>query len=89
MFPAHPLVVKAQEVHALTTFPKVHDPRLGGLELKTKLGQDRRQRSECAFGLLPRSAHGQQIIRVADQHARATVCPLPVEPVQVDVGQAG
>jgi hypothetical protein len=75
---AHPLVVKAEEVHALPTFPKVHDPRLRGLELKTELGQDRRQRIECAFGLRPRLAHGQQIIRVADQHTRATVCPLPV-----------
>ena len=86
---AHPAVVKAEEVQPLTTFRQVHDPRLGRLELKAKLGQDRRQRGERPFGFLSGSAHGQQIIRVADQHACAAVCPLPVEPVQVDVGEAG
>jgi hypothetical protein len=83
------VVVKADKVHALTTFGQVHDPRLGWLELKAKLGEDRRQRAECAFGFLPGLAPGQQIVRVADQHAGAAVRPLPVEPVQVDVGQAG
>ena len=82
-------MVEAEEVQPLTTFCQVHDPRLSLLELKAKLGQNRRQRSECAFGLLPGSADGQQIIRVAHQHACAAVCPLPVEPVQVDVSEAG
>jgi hypothetical protein len=85
---AHPAVVKAEKVKALPTFCQMHDPRLGTLQLKAKLGQDRCERNECAFGFLPGSAHGQQIIRVADQHAGAAVCPLSVEPVQVDVGQA-
>ena len=86
---AHPAVVKAEKVQALPTLFQVHDPRLGLLELKAKLGEDHSQRRECAFGFLPGFAHGQQIIRVADQHAPAAICPLPVEPVQVDVGQAG
>src|SRR5512142_3183605 len=86
---AHPTVMKAEEIHALTTFLEVHDPCLGRLELKAKLGQDRRQRSEGAFGLLSAVAERQQIVRVADQHAGTAVRPLPVEPVQVDVGQAG
>ena len=42
---AHPAVVEAEEIQALPTFGQVHDPRLGVLELKAKLGQDRRERS--------------------------------------------
>lgn len=38
---------------------------------------------------LPGSARRQRISRVADQHAGAAVCPLPVEPLQVDVREQG
>jgi hypothetical protein len=86
---AYPTMVKAQEIKALTTLGQVRDPRLGRFELKAKLSQDRRERRKRPLGLRPCSAHDQQIVRVADQHARAAVCPLPVEPVQVNVGQTG
>jgi hypothetical protein len=67
----------------------VHDPRLGLLELKPQLGEDRCERRQRPFGLLPTVAERQQIIRVAHQHTAAAIRPLPVEPVQVDVGEAG
>jgi hypothetical protein len=57
-------MVKAEKVQALPTFCQVHDPRLGVLELKAKLGQDRRERGERPFGLLPGLTQGQQIIRL-------------------------
>jgi hypothetical protein len=82
-------VVEAKEIKALAPFPEVHDPRLGLLELKAKLGQDRRERRKRPFGLLPAVAEHQQIVRVTRQHPAAAICPLPVEPVQVDVGEAG
>jgi len=34
----------------------VHDPRLGVLELKTQLGQDRPKRRKCYLGLCACSA---------------------------------
>jgi hypothetical protein len=67
----------------------VHDPRLGLLELKPQFGEERRERHKRPFGFLSAVAERQRIVRVTDQHAGAAVCPLPVEPVQVDVGKAG
>ena len=86
---AHPAVVEAEKVQPLTAFFKVHDPRLGVLELKPQLGEDRRERHQRPFGFLAAVAERQQIIRVAHQHAAAAICPLPVEPVKVDVDKAG
>ena len=87
--PAHPAVVEAEKVQPLPTFCQMHDPRLGLLELKPQLGEDRRERLKRPFGFLPTVAERQQIIRVAHQHTATAVCPLPVKPVQVNVGQAG
>ena len=85
---AHPPVVEAEEIDALASLLQVHDPRLGVLELKAQLGQDQPQRRERRFGLLPRSAHRQQIIRVTHQNPVPALRPLPVKPVQIDVAQA-
>ena len=50
--------MEAEKVQPLTAFAQVHDPRLGRLELKAKLGEDRSQRHEGALGFLPGVAHG-------------------------------
>ena len=86
---AHPAVVEAEKVQPLPAFFKVHDPRLGLLELKPQLGEDRRERRKRLLGFLSAVAERQQIIRVAHQHTATAFCPLPVEPVQVDVGETG
>jgi hypothetical protein len=54
---AHPSVMETEEVHSLASFPQVHDPGLGVLELKAQLHQDRPKRDQCRFGFRPRSAH--------------------------------
>ena len=72
---AHPAVVEAEEIQALPTFGQVHDPRLGVLELKAKLGQDRRERRKRPFGFLPGSAHGQQESRRGESTPRRSQNP--------------
>ena len=81
--------MEAEEVKPLASFSQVHDPRLGVLQFQAELRQDRRERRERVLGFLFGLAHHQQIVRVANQHAGAAPCPLPVEPVQVDVAQDG
>ena len=85
---ADPPVVEAEEIDTLASLRQVHDPRLGVFELKAQLRQDQPQRAERRFGLLLRSAHRQQIVRVTHQNPVSALGPLPVKPVQIDVAQA-
>jgi hypothetical protein len=41
---AHVTVMEADEVKILASFPQVHDPRLGVLELQPELAEDRLER---------------------------------------------
>jgi hypothetical protein len=77
--------MEAEKVKPLASFPQVHDPRLSVLELKPELAEDDLKRLQGALGFPLCAAHHEQIICVADQDSRATICPLPIEPVQVDV----
>jgi hypothetical protein len=81
--------MKAEEINSFASLLQVHDPRLVRLELKPKLGQDRRQRGKRAPGLPLGVAQRQQIIGVADQHPAPARPPFPIKPVQVDVAQDG
>jgi hypothetical protein len=63
----------------------VHDPRLGLLHLKTKLGKEDLQRLNGGVGLLPRRAHHHKIIGVATEHAAPARLPRPVKPGEIDV----
>ena len=78
---AHVAVMEAEEVQPLASLAQVHGPRLGPLELKAQLGQDRRERRQGALGLPPGPAHHQQIVRVTHQHSTPARPPRPIEPV--------
>src|SRR3954454_23826632 len=79
---AHPAVVEAEKGQPLTAFFKVHDPRLGVLELKPQLGEDRRERRKRPFGFPAAVAERQQIVRVAHHHAAAALCRNPRQPAR-------
>ena len=81
--------METEEIDALASFSQMHDPRLGRLELQAQFGQDRGERLDGALGLLSGRADRQQIIGVANQGPVSACLPLPVEPVEVDVAQAG
>jgi len=68
---AHPAVMEAEKVQPLTAFFQVHDPRLGLLELKPQLGEDRRERHKRSFGFLSAVAHRQQIVRLCREASYA------------------
>jgi len=76
-----PPVMEAEEINALASLLQVHDPCLGVLELKAQLRQDQPQRRKRRFGLLPRSAHRQQIVCETDENPLPALRPLPVKPV--------
>ena len=78
---AYPAVMEAEEINALASLLQVHDPGLGVLELEPKLTQDLPQRRKRRFGLRPRLAHRQQIIREPDKNPVPAICPLPVKPM--------
>jgi hypothetical protein len=64
----------------------VHDSRLGRLGLQAQTGQDRRDLAERVLGLASGLAHQHEIVGVAHQYRVAIGLPLPVEPMQIDVG---
>ena len=72
---AHPAVMEAGKVQPIPSFGEVHDPCLGLLELKAKLGKDRREHLERSFGFLPGSAHDQQESRRGESHPPALAEP--------------
>src|SRR5215207_7229232 len=81
--------MEAEEIKALASFAQVHDPGLGLLELEAHLGQDGRERRKGVLGLALAVTQHDQVIREADQHPFPARRPLPVEPVQIDVGKDG
>ncbi len=86
----HPPEVEPQEVEALAAF-EVDHPSLGWLDAQPEPGEFLLQHDERPFrlGLVPADDH--EIIRVADEPPQPAVTPfpLPVEPVEVDVGEQG
>jgi hypothetical protein len=87
---AHPLVqVAAEKVEALVASREVHLPRLLRVQLQT---ETRHHVLHASLGLLDipsRPAHHDEIVRVANQHAkmRAPLLPHGVERGQVDIRQ--
>jgi len=43
--------MEAEEIHALASFPQLHDPRLCRFELEAHLGEDRGERLKGVLGI--------------------------------------
>ena len=76
-----------EEIKASLAFPEVDDSGLVRVQAETEVGHQLSCELVCSLGLLPGRAGDDEIIRVADKLADATLSPGPVESVQVDVGQ--
>ena len=80
-------MVKSEEIESLFTLGQVNDAGLGCLGLQPEFSQQRGQPRQRGLRLLPRVAHHQRVVRIADQHTVLGRRPCPVQPVQVDVAE--